>query len=91
MSGHINKDEIKKALKKMTSGKAEGPDQILVEVWKCLGEEGLEWLTKLCNVIFRTAKMHKKWTSSIVIPLYKNKGDIQDLNNCKGINCSLIL
>jgi len=32
MCGHIIKDEIKEASKKMTSGKAEGPDQIPVEV-----------------------------------------------------------
>ena len=36
--GHITKDEIKEALKKMGNGKAKGPDQIPVEVWKCLGE-----------------------------------------------------
>jgi len=32
-----------------------------------------------------TAKMHRKWRSSVVIPLYKNKGDIQDCNNFRGI------
>jgi len=32
MCGHITKDEIKEALKKMTKGKTEGPDQIPVEV-----------------------------------------------------------
>ena len=73
--GHISKDEIKEALKNMTNGKAEGPDQIPVEVWKYLGEEGLEWLTELFNVIFRMAKMPKEWRSSTVIPLCKNKGD----------------
>ncbi|KAK3565292.1 hypothetical protein QTP86_004782 [Hemibagrus guttatus] len=34
----IRKDEVRKALKRMKSGKAVGPDDILVEVWKCLGE-----------------------------------------------------
>jgi len=63
-------------MRKMPNGKAEGPDQIPVEVWKCLGEEGLEWLTELSNVILRTAKMPEEWRSSTVIPLYKNKGDI---------------
>jgi len=58
--GHISKDEIKDALKKMATGNAEGPDQIPVEVWKYLDEEGLEWLTKLFNVLFRTAKMPKE-------------------------------
>jgi len=55
--GHISKDKIKEAIRKMPNGKAEGPDQIPVEGWKCLEEEGLEWLTELFNVIFRTAKM----------------------------------
>jgi len=44
----------------MTNGKAERPDQIPVEVWKCLGEAGLEWLSELFNVIFRTAKMPRE-------------------------------
>jgi len=74
--GHISKDEIKEAMRKMPNEKAEGPDQIPVEVWKCLGEEGLEWLLELFNVIFRTAKMPEEWRSSTFIPLYKNKGVI---------------
>ena len=35
----ITRDEIKEALKRMPNGKAEGPDQIPVEVWKNLGEK----------------------------------------------------
>ena len=81
----ITKDEIKEALKKMAKGKAVGPDQIPVKVWKFMGEVGLEWLTELFNVIFRTAKMPREWGASTVIPLYKNKGDIQDCNNFRGI------
>jgi len=81
----ISKDEIKEALKRMPNGKAERPDRILVEVWNCLAEEGLEWLTELFNVILRTSRMPRKWRFSTVIPLYKNKGDIQDCNNYRGI------
>ncbi|KAK3570319.1 hypothetical protein QTP86_017166 [Hemibagrus guttatus] len=33
----IRKDEVRKALKRMRSEKAVGPDDIPVEVWKCLG------------------------------------------------------
>jgi len=69
----------------MANGKAVGPDQIPVEVWKYMGEVGLEWLTELFNVIFRTAKMPREWRVSTIIPLYKNKGDIQDCNNFRGI------
>ena len=72
----INKDEIKEILKKMSNGKVEGSDQILMEISKCMGEEALKWLPELFNVIFRIAKMPREWRFSIVIPLYKNKGDI---------------
>jgi len=32
LCGHMSKDKIKEALKKMANGKVEGPDQIPVEV-----------------------------------------------------------
>ncbi|KAK3557743.1 hypothetical protein QTP86_000303 [Hemibagrus guttatus] len=45
----IRKDEVRKALKRMKSGKAVAPDDIPVEVWKCLGEAAVEFLTSLFN------------------------------------------
>ncbi|KAK3568487.1 hypothetical protein QTP86_008540 [Hemibagrus guttatus] len=45
----IRKNEVRKALKRMKSGKAVGPDEIPVEVWKCLGEAAVEFLTSLFN------------------------------------------
>ncbi|KAK3569543.1 hypothetical protein QTP86_034825 [Hemibagrus guttatus] len=45
----IRKGEVRKALKRTKSGKAVGPDDIPVEVWKCLGEAAVEFLTSLFN------------------------------------------
>ncbi|KAK3536404.1 hypothetical protein QTP86_008886 [Hemibagrus guttatus] len=45
----IRKDEVRKALNRMKSGKAVGPDDIPVEVWKCLGEAAVEFLANLFN------------------------------------------
>ncbi|KAK3549613.1 hypothetical protein QTP86_005350 [Hemibagrus guttatus] len=45
----IRKDEVRKALKRMKSGKAVGPDDIPVDVWKCLGEAAVEFLANLFN------------------------------------------
>ena len=81
----ISKEEVTEALRKMKVGKAVGPDLIPVEVWKCLGVVGIDWLTKLFNVIFRTGEMPSEWRTSTVIPLYKDKGDVQDCNNYRGI------
>ncbi|KAL6578338.1 hypothetical protein OROMI_010666 [Orobanche minor] len=57
----------------MVSKKAEGPDGILVEVWRCLGERGIKWVTMLFNKIWRSNKMPSAWRKSILVPLYKNK------------------
>ncbi|KAK3535499.1 hypothetical protein QTP70_016921, partial [Hemibagrus guttatus] len=49
----VRKDEVRKALKRMKSGKAVGPDDIPVEVWKCLGEAAVEFLTSFSQKGFR--------------------------------------
>ncbi|KAK3544873.1 hypothetical protein QTP86_027547 [Hemibagrus guttatus] len=53
----IRKDEVRKALKRMKSGKAVGPDYIPVEVWECLGEAAVEFLTSLFNRVLESEKM----------------------------------
>ena len=81
----IQEHEVKEALKRMSNGKAVGPDNIPIEVWKSLGDRGIGWLTKLFNEIMRTKKMPDEWRRSTLIPIYKNKGDIQDCANYRGI------
>ena len=61
-----------------------GPDGIPIEVWRCLGDIAIVWLTKLFNHIFRSNKMLDGWRS-ILVPIYKNKGDIQSCTNYREI------
>ena len=64
-------------MQRMKNGKAVGPDDIPVEVWKCLGEGALEFLSKLYNRTMESEKMPEEWRDSVLIPIYKNKGDVQ--------------
>jgi hypothetical protein len=48
----IQEAEIGEALKRIKGGKAMGPDGIPIEVWRCLGQRAVVWLTKLFNLIF---------------------------------------
>ncbi|KAL5176375.1 LINE-1 retrotransposable element ORF2 protein [Glycine soja] len=81
----IQKQEVKEALKRMSNDKAVGPDNIPIEVWKTLGDRGLEWLTELFNEIMRSKRMPEEWRRSTLVPIYKNKGDIQNCANYRGI------
>ncbi|KAM1129870.1 hypothetical protein ACFX19_045301 [Malus domestica] len=81
----IRKEEVGVALKKMKHRKAVGPDDIPIEVWKVLGETGITWLTNLFNRILKTKKMPNEWRMSTLVPIYKNKGDVQNCMNYRGI------
>ena len=68
----------------MKGGKAMGPNGIPIEVWRCLGDRAIVWLTKLFNLIFRSNKMTEEWRS-ILVTIFKNKGDVQNCTNYRGI------
>lgn len=53
----ITQEEVLRAHRKMRRTKAVGLNNIPIEVWKCLGDEGVHWLTVLFNIIFKTGKM----------------------------------
>ncbi|CAH9112858.1 unnamed protein product, partial [Cuscuta europaea] len=65
--------------------KAMGPDGIPIEAWRSLGERGVEWLTSFFNLIWRNNKIPTSWRKSTLIPLFKNKGDVQECANYRGI------
>jgi hypothetical protein len=72
----IQESEVKDALKRMKWGKTMGLDEIPIEVWRTLGDVTIVWLTKLFNLIFRSNKMPDEWRQSILVPIFKNKGDV---------------
>ena len=65
----ITSAEIEMALRNMKNGKATGPDNLLVKMWKSLGTD--------------------IWRKSILIPIYKNKGDILNCGNYPGIKLNV--
>ena len=81
----IRVSEVIFALKKIKLGRALGPDDIPIEAWKCLRDVGVSWLMKFFNKIILTKKMPDEWRKSILLPIYKNKGDIQSCTNYRGI------
>ena len=85
LSAPINEAETARALKGMKSGKAVGSDEIPAEVWKCLGWFGVVTLCKLFNSVMITETIPSAWRDSVLVPIFKEKGDIQECKNYRGI------
>ena len=81
----ISEDEVRAALRRIKNGNAMGPDDIPVEVWKCLGEMSVKLLNRLLNNTLTTEEMPREWRRSVLVPIFKNKGDVQNFSNYRGI------
>jgi len=82
---NISRREVEKALRLMKSNKAVGPDNIPIEAWKSLGEAAVDVLWDLLNKIYEQEKIPSEWRKSTIVPIYKQKGNIQDCTNYRGI------
>ena len=81
----VSKEEVMENMQRMKNGKAVGPGDIPVDVWKCLGESALKFLTKLYNRTMESERMPEEWRDSVLITIFKNKGDVQSCSNYRGI------
>ena len=81
----ISSAYIEMALRNMENGKATGPDNLPVEGWKSLGRTGVNFLKEALNNISDEEKIPDICRKSILIPIYKNKGDIINCGNYRGI------
>ena len=59
--------------------------ELRVEVWKCMGEMGITFLTRMFNRLLMGERMPEGWRRSVLIPIYKNKKDAQCCESYRGI------
>jgi len=71
----IRRDEILKVVRMMEKGKAAGPTGIVSEMFMANEDCSVEWLTSLCNLIVTQGRIPDDWKCSILILVFKGKGD----------------
>ena len=49
------------------------------------GDTGTQWLLDLCNFIVKEGSIPVDWKSSVVLPIYKGKGDPMECGSYRGI------
>ena len=70
---------------KVICGKAEGPSGITAEMLKATGPDGVEMLRQLGEHTFNGDPIPTDWEESIILNLYKGKGDALDRGNYRGL------
>lgn len=69
----------------MKNGKAAGPSGVTVEMLKASGEEGLESIRRLGELVYSEGEIPCEWEESYIQNLYKGKGDALDRGNYRGL------
>ncbi|KAK3567863.1 hypothetical protein QTP86_027338 [Hemibagrus guttatus] len=71
-------------VQQLLGDEAPGVDEIRPEYLKSLDVVGLSWLTRLCNIAWRSGTVPLDWATGVVVPLFK-KGDRRVCSNYGGI------
>ena len=78
MEGPIERDsreEVVKAIREMKVRKAAGPSEVSVEMIAVSGEIEIGVMVELCQGVLDGRRMPDDWALSVVVPIFKRKGD----------------
>ena len=67
----ISENEIREVIGELPKGKACGEDNIPIELLQCMEEEGIETITRLINMIYKSGYIPEDFRKSIFVPLPK--------------------
>ena len=81
-----SEDEVCKAIKQMSTGKAPGSDAIPAEVYKSGGPTMLRQLTSLYQSMWIKEQLPQEFRDATIVHIYKRKGDRQSCDNHRGIS-----
>ncbi|KAK3533295.1 hypothetical protein QTP70_015170, partial [Hemibagrus guttatus] len=79
----ITQAEVTVVVQQLLSGKALGVDEIRPEYLKSLDVVGLSWLTRLCNIAWRSGTVPLDWATGVVVPLFKKGDQRESLDQAK--------
>ena len=82
---YIEVEKVSKAINKMKLGKAAGVSELTAEMLKASGDIGAGLVTELVNAIIAEDAIPGDWQRSIIVNVYKGKGDALDRGNYRGI------
>ena len=66
---------------KLKNRKAAGNDKVTGEIVKGGGDMVVDWIWRLCNMVFERGVVPEDWISAVIVLLYKGKGERTECKN----------
>ena len=85
MVEEVTYEEVMEAMNKMKLGKAAGPSEVDMNMIMASGKFGVGVLKKLCQRVLDGKGMPEEWKTSVVVPIFKGKGDVMDCGAYRGV------
>ena len=82
----ITIEEVKNEIHDLKTNKAHGLDLTINEFFKNATDGLITVFTKIFNLVLETGIIPSAWSLGVIRPIYKNKGNIDDPNNYRGIS-----
>ena len=73
------------ATNKIKLGKAAGPSEVNRDMIIASGKFGVGVIKKLCQRVLDGKGMPEEWKTSVVVPIFKEKGDAVDCVTYRGV------
>ena len=84
-TNRVTEEEVRIAVTAMKLGKAAGGSGVETEHVVASGKVGTEVLTEICNRVLAGECIPDDWKESVLVPLYKGKGDMRDCGAYRGV------
>ena len=79
----VYREEVLQALDEMKTGKAPGPSEVSLELIAASGGVVIQVMAEICQKVLDGFGMPAEWALSIVVQIFKGKGDIRNCS-CYG-------
>ena len=81
----VKEETVRKAVGKMKAGKAAGISGVTADMLGAAGNMGVVLMKDLINAVIKECTIPEDWLKSIIVNVYKGKGDALDRGNYRGI------
>ena len=81
----VTDEEAIEAMNKMKLGKAAESSEVNMDMIIASGTFGVGVMKKLCQRVFDRKGMPEEWKTSVVVTIFKGKGDVMDCGVYRGV------